>query len=140
MRGSRTPWADAAAEEYGRRIGRYFPFEEKLLKADDAATAAERLFALVPTRGRLVVFDERGQDRDSLAFARLVERAADDGVTALVFAIGGAYGHAPEVRARADQVVRLSALVLNHAVARVVALEQLYRACTIRAGEPYHHA
>lgn len=140
MRGSRTPWADAAAEEYGRRIGRYFPFEEKQLKADDATTAAERLFALVPTRGRLVVFDERGQDRDSLAFARLVERAADDGVTALVFAIGGAYGHAPEVRARADQVVRLSALVLNHAVARVVALEQLYRACTIRAGEPYHHA
>lgn len=140
VRGPRTAWADAAAEDYGRRIGRYFPFEEHVLRAGDAADAARRTLAVLPSRGRLVVLDERGVDRDSLAFAALVGGAADDGVTGLVFALGGPYGHDPGLRARADVTVRLSALVMNHAVARVVVLEQLYRACTIRAGEPYHHA
>ena len=55
------------------------------------------------------------------------------------FALGGAYGHAPIVREKARTVLSLSSMVLNHAVARVVLVEQIYRACTIRAGEPYHH-
>jgi 23S rRNA (pseudouridine1915-N3)-methyltransferase len=140
VRAGRTAWADAAAADYAARIGRYFPFAEQVLKPATPAREAERLLALVPARGRLVAFDERGDDVDSIAFAALLTRAADDGQTALVFAIGGAFGFDPEVRARASRVVRLSAMVLNHAVARVVALEQVYRACTIRAGEPYHHA
>ena len=140
VRGSRTPWADEAAQDYGKRIGRYFPFEEVVLKAASADDAATRLTALVPARGWLIALDERGADLDSLGFARLLTEAADQGVTSLVYAIGGAYGHAPSVRAKARAVVRMSTLVLNHAVARVLLYEQLYRACTIRAGEPYHHA
>lgn len=140
IRASRTPWADAAAEEYGRRMVRYLPFEEKVLKAETAEEAASRTLALVPKRGRLIALDERGEDRDSLGFAAILEGAARDATTALVFALGGPYGHAPSLRAQAHLVLRLSPLVLNHAVARVVVMEQLYRACTIRAGEPYHHA
>lgn len=110
-----------------------------MLKAESAEEAATRTLALVPRRGRLIALDERGEDRDSLTFAALLENAARDATTALVFALGGPYGHAPGLRAQAHLVLRLSPLVLNHAVARVVVMEQLYRACTIRAGEPYHH-
>jgi 23S rRNA (pseudouridine1915-N3)-methyltransferase len=95
--------------------------------------------ALVPARGWLIAFDERGEALDSISFSGLLSKSADEGVTTLVLAIGGPYGHADGLRAEARRLVRLSDLVLNHEVARVVALEQVYRACTIRAGEPYHH-
>lgn len=109
------------------------------LKAATAEEAASKLLALLPARGWLIALDERGVDLDSLGFSRLLTDAADQGVTTLVYALGGAYGHAASVREQARRVVRLSPLVMNHAVARVVLYEQIYRACTIRAGEPYHH-
>lgn len=139
IRGTKTPWADEACADYARRTRRHFGCEEVAIKAEDAAEAAQKTLTMVPARGWLIALDERGRDLDSEAFARLITEAADSGVTTLVFAIGGAYGHAPELRARARIVVRVSAMVLNHAVARVVLAEQVYRACTIRAGEPYHH-
>jgi 23S rRNA (pseudouridine1915-N3)-methyltransferase len=140
VRSSRCDWADAACAEWGKRIGRYFPFEEVPIRSGTSAEEAARLSAHLPQRGRLVVLDERGTSLTSESFAGLIDGAAREGATHLVYAIGGAYGHAPEVRARAWKVVRLSDLVYAHAVARVVLLEQVYRACTIRAGEPYHHA
>ena len=139
IRGPKTPWADEACADYVRRTRRLFGCEEVALKAEDATEAAQKTLALVPPRGWLIVLDERGRDLDSEAFARLLTEAADTGATTLVFAVGGAYGHAAELRAKARVTLRLSAMVLNHAVARVVLAEQVYRACTIRAGEPYHH-
>lgn len=134
-RGGSPPWADAAAEDYGRRLRRYFPFEERLWKP-----AEELRFWKEPApRSRVVLLDERGQDLDSPGLARWLEEAARDAVTCLHFAIGGAYGHPPEAQAHVWRQLRLSSLVFNQAVARVVLMEQLYRACTIRAGEPYHH-
>lgn len=133
-RAPKTAWADEAAVDYGRRIQRYFPFEEVMPRAE----GSEAVVGLVGERGWLVALDERGEDAPSEELARWIEQAAGAGRTRLVFAIGGAGGHPPEVRGAAWRVLRLSAMVLNHAVARVVLLEQLYRACTIRAGEPYH--
>lgn len=128
-RGQKAPWADEACAEWGKRIGRWFVFEE----------VDERALARLGPRARLVLVDERGQDLGSEGLADWLELSARDGVTDLVFAIGGPYGHPPELRARAWKVLRLSAMVLAHAVARVVLVEQLYRACSIRAGTPYHH-
>jgi 23S rRNA (pseudouridine1915-N3)-methyltransferase len=139
VRGPRTGWADDACADYGKRIHRYFPFEEVRFKPGTPAQEAERLFAVVPPRGWLIVLDERGEAKDSLQLAALLESGAREGATSLVFALGGAYGHDEAVRGRARLVLSLSRLVLNHAVARVVMVEQIYRACTIRAGEPYHH-
>jgi 23S rRNA (pseudouridine1915-N3)-methyltransferase len=87
---------------------------------------------------RLVLLDERGRDASSEDVARLLTRASDDG-TPLCFVIGGPFGHGSGVVARADDSIRLSRMVLNHAVAYIVLAEQLYRAWTIVRGEPYHH-
>ncbi len=142
---SGTPWADAAVADYSRRITRMGGVAEVVVKAEsfrgdvDAVRAAEgaRLLAQVGPRERLVVLDERGEDLDTPAFTALVEAGRRD--AALVFALGGPYGHASVVRDRAWRVVRLSSLVLNHEVARVVLYEQLYRSLSALAGSPYHH-
>lgn len=139
VRGARAPWADEQVAVYGQRIQRWFPFDEVAWKASDPEAEADRLLALLGPRVRLMALDERGVAVSSEAFAALLGAAADEGATQLVVAIGGPWGHAPRVRERAWKVVRLSDMVLPHALARVLAAEQLYRACTIRAGEPYHH-
>lgn len=139
-------WADEAAADYARRLDRLGGLDEIEVKPEpfrgdvDAVRDAEaaRLLARVSPRDRLVALDERGEDLDTEGFTRLV----DDGLRAeggLVFAIGGPYGHGAAVRARAWRVVRLSSLVLNHQLARVVAVEQIYRAMTRIRGVPYHH-
>lgn len=139
VRSGRLPWADEACADWGKRIQRHFPFEDRAIRPSDAETESATLLGALGRRDRLVVLDERGEDLDSPGLAGLLERCAQDGTTALVFAIGGAYGHAPATREKAWKVLRLSTFVLAHAVARVVLVEQVYRACTIRKGEPYHH-
>ena len=143
----RTPWADEGAEDYGRRIGRYTAFEEVRLKPEriddqQAAKSAEgkRLLRLVGEGDWLIAFDERGKSLSSEAWAGLIEEATRASVRNLFFAIGGPYGHGPAVRQAAKRCVALAPMVLNHQVARVVALEQIYRAWTILRREPYHHA
>jgi 23S rRNA (pseudouridine1915-N3)-methyltransferase len=139
-------WADEAAGDYARRLQRLGGLDEVEVKAEpfrgdvEAVRDAEaaRVLARVGARDRLVALDERGEDLDTEGFTRLV----DEGLRAeggLVFAIGGPYGHGALVRSRAWRVVRLSALVLNHQLARVVAVEQIYRAMTRIRGVPYHH-
>jgi 23S rRNA (pseudouridine1915-N3)-methyltransferase len=139
VRGKSTPWADEACDEWAKRIRRYLPFVELVAKPGTARQDADRLFAALPARARLVVLDERGEDLTSEEFAGLVDAAARESAVSLFFAIGGPYGHDDSVRTKAWRVVRLSRLVLAHAVARVVLVEQIYRACAIRHGEPYHH-
>lgn len=139
VRGGKTPWADDASADYGGRIRRYFGWEDVVLRPESAEGEAARLFKLLPERAWLVAVDERGESRTSEGWARLLDQAAMQGATGLWFALGGAFGHAPVVRERARVSLSLAPMVLNHAVARVVLVEQIYRACTIRAGEPYHH-
>ncbi|MFZ5482478.1 MAG: 23S rRNA (pseudouridine(1915)-N(3))-methyltransferase RlmH [Myxococcota bacterium] len=140
FRGKAAPWADAACDEWAKRIRRHAPFEEIFAKPGTAAEDAARLFATLPARARLVALDERGEDLTSEQFAGLVDAAARESAASLFFAIGGPYGHDASVRTKAWRVVRLSRLVLAHAVARVVLVEQIYRAFAIRSGEPYHHS
>lgn len=140
-------WADEAVHDYAKRTRRWGGIEEIAVRAEpfhgqaDAVrrAEAERVLKQVGDRDRLVVLDERGDDVDTAAWTGIVEQARNDGVARLTYAIGGAYGHDPAVRARAHRVVRLSSLVLNHEVARVVLYEQLYRALAAVAGVPYAH-
>lgn len=88
---------------------------------------------------RVVLLDERGDMLSSRDFARRVEQSMLAGVRRLVFVVGGPYGFSPEVYARADAKVSLSAMTFPHDLVRLVFVEQLYRAMTILRGEKYHH-
>lgn len=88
----------------------------------------------------IVVLDEHGRGLTSVAFADLIGRYRDDGIGELAFLIGGPDGHGAEVLDAARKTISLSAMTLPHGLARVVLLEQLYRASTILSGHPYHRA
>ena len=143
----RTAWADDAVDDFARRLGRSMPFEERLLKPEpfrgdvDAVREAEgrRILRAVKARDRLVALDERGERPTTEEFAAWLKKAQGSGGGRLVFAIGGPYGHSPEVRERSWRVLALSSLVLNHELARIVLVEQLYRASTLIRGGSYHH-
>ncbi|MCO5556750.1 hypothetical protein L7F22_010302 [Adiantum nelumboides] len=76
---------------------------------------------------QVVLLDERGEELTSEQFASLIEDAGSRMLTALVFGIGGPYGHAGDVVERSNRSVRLFSMVLNHQVALIVLLEQVYR-------------
>jgi 23S rRNA (pseudouridine1915-N3)-methyltransferase len=107
--------------------------------ADTRKTQEGRaILAAVPARHALVVLDEQGTTLTSEAFAAQLGRRRDAGVPGLVFAIGGPDGLAPEVRAAAEQVLSFGAMTMPHQLVRALLLEQLYRACTLLSGHPYH--
>jgi 23S rRNA (pseudouridine1915-N3)-methyltransferase len=134
-----------AVEEYAKRLGRYVRFE--LVEVPEARKHAgtprareeegEALLARVGERERVVALDERGEEETSAAFARRVGRWLAGGQDVALL-VGGSDGLAPAVRARAGETIALSRLTLAHRLARLVLVEQLYRAMTILRGEPYH--
>ena len=136
-------WAQVAVDDYRQRIARMGGVEEVVVKPErfvgdvDAVRRAEGERLRAQARGRLICVDERGDAVDTHAFAERLDRGRQLGPVS--FAIGGAYGHDAATRASAWWTVRLSDLVLNHEIARLVLYEQLYRALTLLEGVPYHH-
>jgi len=136
-------WARDAVDDYARRIARLGGVDERVVKAERftgdiaAVRAAEGERVRGAVKGRLVCLDERGDRLSTETFAAMIDDGRQRGP--LCFAIGGAYGHDAATRASAWRTVRLSDLVLNHELARVILYEQLYRALTLIEGLPYHH-
>jgi 23S rRNA (pseudouridine1915-N3)-methyltransferase len=97
-----------------------------------------RLLSAIPERGYVVVLDERGQTLDSLKFAKWLERLTIDSPHGIHFVVGGDVGLHESVRQRADLLLSLSAMTLPHQIARVVLVEQIYRACTLMRNISYH--
>jgi 23S rRNA (pseudouridine1915-N3)-methyltransferase len=140
------PWVRAGIDEYAGRIRRYLPLEILEAREEKGAAApamrdreCERLAKLLPKGARLVVLDERGEQMTSPEFAAFLSRSRDQGISDLVFAIGGAYGFSDGFRGQAFKSVSLSKMTLTHQMVRVFLLEQIYRGFTIINGEPYHH-
>ncbi|NPA49625.1 MAG: 23S rRNA (pseudouridine(1915)-N(3))-methyltransferase RlmH [Thermodesulfobacteria bacterium] len=129
---------------YQERLKHYLPFElqEKKISRTKDASETKQLEGQALLKGLSpgsfkIALDERGVLWDSLTFARKLEEL----LTAqreLNFLIGGAFGLDEEVLKTADLKLSLSKLTLNHEIALLVLLEQLYRALTIVSGEPYH--
>lgn len=138
----------AAIDRYVGRIRHFFPIEVVEIAADrgrqsqsDVAimrAQSARLLAAIPGRGFTIVLDERGQSLDSLKFAKWIERLTIDDPHGINFVLGGDVGLDDTLRQRADKLLSLSAMTLPHQLARIVLLEQLYRACTLMRNIPYH--
>ena len=135
--------------DFETKIKRYVKFElistpqnPKNEKDIDQQKESEgdRVMKKIDSRDFVVLLCERGKSLTSEKFASdVLAKSGDLGHGRLVFVIGGPFGHAKEVESRADIKLRLSEMVMNHRVARIMLLEQIYRAWTIVRGEPYHH-
>jgi len=144
-------WLRDAAADYRQRLQRYLPFELVELKEEKGGgkkpnTAllrereGERILAQLAAPGTTLVLDEQGKQLSSVELARLLDEQMTAGTQNLNLVIGGAWGLSPAVKQRADRILSLSRLTFTHQMARVIALEQLYRAMTIIRNEPYHNA
>ncbi|NOT72531.1 MAG: 23S rRNA (pseudouridine(1915)-N(3))-methyltransferase RlmH [Hyphomicrobium sp.] len=105
-------------------------------KADEA----QRLLKAATGATLKIALDENGRQFTSDAFAKLLGRHADSGVKTCALLIGGPDGHGADVLGSADIKLSLGSFTLPHGLARVVLIEQLYRAATILTGHPYHRA
>lgn len=99
---------------------------------------AEKLLGAIPSNAAVIALDERGKSLDSRALAGRLESWANEGRGTVVFIIGGADGLDESVRQRADLVLSFGTLTWPHKLVRVMLAEQIYRACSIQAGHPYH--
>ena len=143
----RSPHWKAAAEHYQDRLKRWLDLREDCL-ADGAAALApaarsveesNRLLAALTPRDLLICLDERGASYSSRDFAALLARLGEDANRVPCFVVGGAFGLSEAVRGQARHIIAFGPLTLPHELARVVLLEQIYRAECINRKVPYHH-
>jgi 23S rRNA (pseudouridine1915-N3)-methyltransferase len=136
----------SAADEYVKRLRPYATLElvevadRDLGQGVERATGAEGadLLRAIAPDSHVVALDLEGAPISSEGLARRIEALMLEGSSDVTFVIGGSAGLAPEVLARADERMSLSAMTLPHQLCRVVLLEQLYRSFRIMRNEPYH--
>ena len=132
---------DAATQsltaEYLKRLARYIPTESAELANQSALLKQLEKSGARPPQ-TLVLLDASGKQLTSEEFAEFIREHQDRGTQSLLFAVGGADGFSDEARRAASFQLSLGRMTLAHELARVVLLEQLYRAFTILKGHPYH--
>lgn len=131
-------WARGGIADYYKRLTRYTNASLEYVKEGTAAQNSERL--LKASEGcRRIVMDQRGTLLTTDAARQAMDRwERDAGTKHVAFLIGGADGHMDALRSKGDEMWALTPLTLQHELALVVLLEQLYRVHTIKRGEPYH--
>lgn len=131
-------YAKSGVAEYLKRLGRYGSHELEYLKAGDSASVSAALLERSAGTFRIAM-DERGEALGTRAWAEkiaVLEMRGD--VKAVSFLIGASDGHTEALRKSCEGVWCLSKLTMQHELALLVLLEQLYRVATLRRGEPYH--
>jgi 23S rRNA (pseudouridine1915-N3)-methyltransferase len=136
---------EALCQTYLQRLTGKYKCELELLpaaKVTDPQTQQEKETAAIEKLAKpgdtLYLLDERGMRCDSVAFSQLLEQELDQSRGRIIFAIGGAYGFTDAARNR-HKLLRMSDWVFPHQLARLVLMEQLYRASQIAKGTGYHH-
>lgn len=135
-------------DDYRERITHYMPFgitvipelkNTKSLSEEQQKTAeGELIMRQIQPSDTVVLLDEHGWEPRSVEMAAWLEKKQST-ARRLLFIIGGPYGFSEAVYQRANEKLSLSRLTFSHQMVRSIFLEQLYRACTIIKGEPYHH-
>ena len=138
----------AGISDYAERIAHYMPFDivtipelrnTKSLSEDQQKTMeGELILKQLQPSDTLVLLDEHGKEFRSIELAKWLEQKQQT-ARRLVFVIGGPYGFSEAIYKRANEQLSLSMLTFSHQMVRLVFTEQIYRACTIIKGEPYHH-
>lgn len=145
---SKEAWFQNANDVYIEKIGHFIPFEVKTLKVQGnerdqkdvrIRKEGQAILDLLKTDDFLVLLDEKGQVLNSIKFSEHLNRILGSGKKSVYFLIGGPYGVSDEIKSRASLKINLSPFTLNHLVAQIVLLEQIYRGFTILKNLPYHN-
>jgi 23S rRNA (pseudouridine1915-N3)-methyltransferase len=144
---TKDPALGAGIDDYCRRLRHYTTLTLKTLKEPARNRAREEdltldegrlLLKTLPAGAMAVVLDASGGQYSSEQFAGLISNWEQKGIKQVSYLIGGPCGHSAEVLRRADLLLSLSKMTFTHDMVRLLLLEQLYRAYTIKAGEKYH--
>lgn len=135
---SRTLFDDYSKRLVWPSVVREVELKRALPPDQGRAEEGRLLLEAIGERATVIALDEHGTDWTSAEFARRVGAWRDDGLAELAFAIGGADGHAPALLKRAVAIVAFGKMTWPHRLARVMLVEQIYRAQQIIAGHPYH--
>ena len=135
-------------DDYVSRIGHYMPFElqiipelknaKNLSQSQQKEREGDLILRQIQESDHVVLLDEHGREYRSIQFADWLQKRSQT-ARRLVFVVGGPYGFAEAVYKRANERISLSQMTFSHQMVRLVFTEQIYRACTIIKGEPYHH-
>ena len=136
-------------KKYVGRLGHYVSFEMKeipdirnrktLSEEQQKTQEAELIKKQLQAGDYVVLLDEHGAERRSVDFATWLQKRMNAGSRRIVFIVGGPYGFDSAIHSLANEEISLSQMTFSHQLIRVLFIEQLYRACTILRGEPYHH-
>jgi 23S rRNA (pseudouridine1915-N3)-methyltransferase len=142
----KAPYAAQACAEFAKRLAAYYPLDVVEVKASDGSQPeqatreeAERIAKQLHEDDCVWLLDRTGDELSSEQLSRAIAGVANQGARRMTFVIAGTYGAAESLRERADFVWSLSALTFLHEWARMIVLEQIYRAAKIARNEPYHH-
>ena len=135
-------------DDYTSRIKHYMPFSfttipelkntKNITEEQQKQKEGELIMKEIQPTDTVVLLDEHGSELTSVQYADWLTRKQNT-ARRLVFVIGGPYGFSQEVYTRANDKISLSRMTFSHQMVRLIFTEQLYRACTIIKGEPYHH-
>ena len=135
-------------DDYVNRIEHYMPFSittipelkntKSLSEDQQKQKEGELILKEIQPSDTVVLLDEHGAEFRSVEYANWLKQKQNT-ARRLIFIIGGPYGFSPDVYARANEKISLSRMTFSHQMVRLIFTEQLYRACTIIKGEPYHH-
>jgi len=141
-------WAAEASEDYEERLRRFFPVSvievaeedmNRLSPKEALAAEGKRILKRLPKEAYVISLDrEKGKQHPSEKLAQNLETLGASGHSHLAFVIGGPLGLSPEVLQSSNALWSFGSITLPHALARIVLLEQLYRATKIHRNEKYH--
>lgn len=138
----------AGINDYVSRICHYLPFAitvipelkntKNMTEEQQKVREGELILQKIQPADTVVLLDEHGKEFRSIEFADWLQKKQNT-ARRLVFVIGGPYGFSESIYKRADEQLSLSKMTFSHQMVRLLFVEQIYRACTIIKGEPYHH-
>jgi 23S rRNA (pseudouridine1915-N3)-methyltransferase len=142
------PFVQEGCSAYGEKIRRYTDLAVILVREEKIPAQGKREYILraegrrirekLPAEGLRVALDEKGRLWNSPSFALFLKKEMESGRKHLTFIVGGPYGIEEALRKEASLCLALSPMTLTHGMARMILLEQIYRAFTLMRGEPYH--
>ncbi|MBQ5510160.1 MAG: 23S rRNA (pseudouridine(1915)-N(3))-methyltransferase RlmH [Prevotella sp.] len=138
----------AGIDDYVSRICHYLPFAitvipelkntKNMTEEQQKVREGELILQKIQPSDTVVLLDEHGKEFRSIELADWLQKKQNT-ARRLVFVIGGPYGFSESIYKRADEQLSLSKMTFSHQMVRLLFVEQIYRACTIIKGEPYHH-